>query len=69
MRPLVRVSDRVLYRAIDAGVIDGAAVNGTARAIRGLAAHGLKYAQSGMTQSYIFFMVVGAVALVGYLVR
>jgi NADH-quinone oxidoreductase subunit L len=69
VRPLVRVSDRVLFRGVDAGVIDGAAVNGTARAIRGLAANGLKYAQTGLAQSYIFFMVVGAVILVGYLVR
>ena len=69
VRPLVRVSDRVLFRGVDAGVIDGAAVNGTARAIRGLAANGLKYAQSGLAQSYIFFMIVGAVVLVGYLVR
>ena len=69
VRPLVRVSDRVLFRGIDAGLIDGAAVNGMARAIRGIAANGLKYAQSGLTQVYIFFMLVGAVALVGYLVR
>jgi NADH-quinone oxidoreductase subunit L len=69
VRPLVRVSDRVLFRGVDAGLIDGAAVNGTARAVRAIAANGLKYAQSGLTQVYIFFMLVGAVVLVGYLVR
>jgi NADH-quinone oxidoreductase subunit L len=68
VRPLVRLSDRVLYRGVDAGLIDGAA-NGTARLVRGFAANGLKYAQSGLAQSYIFFMIIGAVALVGYLVR
>ncbi len=69
MRPLVALSDRVLYRKIDAGLIDGIGVNGTAHGIRAIAANGLKYAQSGLTQSYIFFMIVGAVAIVGYLLR
>ncbi|MCH8889764.1 MAG: NADH-quinone oxidoreductase subunit L [Myxococcales bacterium] len=69
VRPLVAVSDRVLYRIIDARLIDGIGVNGTARGIRAIAANGLKYAQSGLTQSYVFFMIVGAVAIVGYLLR
>ncbi|MHC4862004.1 MAG: proton-conducting transporter membrane subunit, partial [Planctomycetota bacterium] len=69
VKPLVKVSDRVLYRAVDAGVIDGIGVNGTARAVRALAADALKYAQSGLVQSYLFLMVVGAVAIVGYLLR
>jgi len=69
VRPLVALSDRVLYRNIDAGLIDGIGVNGTARGIRAIAENGLKYAQSGLTQSYIFFMIVGAVAIVGYLLR
>ena len=69
VRPLVAVSDRVLYRTVDAGLIDGIGVNGTARGIRAVAANGLKYAQTGLTQSYIFFMIVGAVAIVGYLLR
>jgi NADH-quinone oxidoreductase subunit L len=69
VRPLVRLSDRVLFRGVDAGLIDGVAVNGSASAIRGLAAHGLKYAHSGLTQGYIFFMIVGAMAIVGFLLR
>jgi NADH-quinone oxidoreductase subunit L len=69
VRPLIAVSDRVLYRTVDAGLIDGIGVNGTARGIRAIAANGLKYAQSGLTQSYVFFMIVGAVAIVGYLLR
>ncbi len=69
VRPLVALSDRVLFRAIDAGLIDGAAVNGTARGVQALAAHGLKYAQSGLAQSYISFMIAGAALLVGYLLR
>ena len=69
VRPLVRVSDRVLYRGLDAGLIDGVAVNGSARVVQGLAANGLKYAQSGLTQGYVFFMIAGAVAIVAFLLR
>ena len=69
VRPMVAISDRLLYRVVDAGLIDGGLVNGTARAVRAFAANGLKYAQSGMTQSYIILMIVGTVALVGYLLR
>jgi NADH-quinone oxidoreductase subunit L len=69
VRPLVVVSDRVLFRIVDAGLIDGIGINGTARGVRAVAANGLKYAHSGLTQSYVFFMIVGAVAIVGYLLR
>jgi NADH-quinone oxidoreductase subunit L len=69
VNPLVKFSDRVLYRRIDAGLIDGVGVNGLAQAVRAAASHGLKYAQSGFAQGYIFFMIVGTVAIVGYLLR
>jgi NADH-quinone oxidoreductase subunit L len=69
VRPLVRLSDAVLYRGVDAGLIDGVAVNGTARAVRAFAAHGLKYVQSGLAQAYVVTMIVGAVAILGYLLR
>jgi NADH-quinone oxidoreductase subunit L len=69
VRPLVAVSDRVLFRIVDARLIDGIGANGTARGIRAIAENGLKYAQSGLTQSYVFFMIVGAVAIVCYLLR
>ncbi|MBW2267108.1 MAG: NADH-quinone oxidoreductase subunit L [Deltaproteobacteria bacterium] len=69
VRPLVALSERVLYRGVDAKLIDGLGVEGTARAVRALAAHGLKYAQTGFSQSYVFLMLLGALAVVGYLVR
>ena len=69
VRPLVAISDRILYRVVDVGLVDGALVNGTARTVRALASHGLKYAQSGLAQTYILFMIVGAAAVVGYLLR
>jgi NADH-quinone oxidoreductase subunit L len=69
VRPLVAISDRLLYRGIDAKLIDGLAVNGLARSVRALAADGLKYVQTGFAQSYLFLMVVGAFAVVAYLMR
>lgn len=69
VRPIVAVSDRFLYRVVDVGMIDNVAVNGTARMVRAVAANGLKYAHSGLTQSYIILMIGGAVAIVGYLLR
>jgi NADH-quinone oxidoreductase subunit L len=69
VRPLVRFSDRALFRVVDAGLIDGVAVNGTARTIWSVAAYGLKYLQSGLAQGYIFLMIVGTVAILGYLLR
>jgi NADH-quinone oxidoreductase subunit L len=66
VRPLVVISDRVLFRAIDAGTIDGIA-NGSAALVRGLAARGLKYAQSGLAQSYLFFMIAGTLAILGWM--
>jgi len=67
VRPLVWVSDAVLFRRVDAGLIDGIAVNGTARGVRATAANGLKYLQSGLTQGYVFMMIAGTVAILGYM--
>jgi NADH-quinone oxidoreductase subunit L len=67
VRPVLRISDRVLVQVVDVRIIDGAGVNGTGGAIRGLADRGLKYIQSGLPQSYVFVMLVGGVVLVAYL--
>jgi NADH-quinone oxidoreductase subunit L len=67
VRPLVEASDKLLYRGIDATLIDGYAVNGTARGVRALAADGLKYVQSGLAQAYLVAMLVGAALVVGWL--
>lgn len=68
VRPLVLVSDRLLFRGVDAGLIDGAGVNGVARVVRGAASQVLARLQSGLAQTYLFFMIVGAAAILGYLV-
>ena len=67
VRPLVAFSDRLLFRTIDTKVIDDLVVNGTARTVRAGASSVLKFAQTGLAQSYVFFMIAGAVAVVGYL--
>jgi len=48
-------------------LIDGLAINGTANAVRSIAGNGLKYVQSGLTQTYVFLMIAGAVAIITYL--
>jgi NADH-quinone oxidoreductase subunit L len=69
VRPTVQLSERVLYRGVDAGAIDGALVNGSARAVRALAAHGLRHLQSGFAQAYLFVMLLGTLLILGYLGR
>jgi len=68
IRPLLWISDKVLYRFVDRGIIDGLGVNGFAATVRALADHGLKFAQTGSAQSYVFGMVVGSLLFVAYLV-
>jgi NADH-quinone oxidoreductase subunit L len=67
VRPLIAISDRMLFRGVDAGLIDGFAVNGSARAVRALAADALKYLQTGLTQGYLITMVAGAFAVLAWL--
>jgi NADH-quinone oxidoreductase subunit L len=68
VRPLVTVSDKLLYQRIDTGLIDGAGVNGVANVVRGAALGVFRHLQSGLTQSYLFLMIVGTLAVVGWLV-
>jgi NADH-quinone oxidoreductase subunit L len=69
VRPLVGLSERVLYRFVDAGLIDGVLVNGSAATLRGLTNGVLKYAQSGFAQSYLGWMALGTACLLYYLVK
>jgi NADH-quinone oxidoreductase subunit L len=62
---VVEGSRRVLWRRLDAGVIDGA-VNGTARAVAA-ASRGLRLAQTGLVRAYALLILGGAVGLLGYL--
>jgi NADH-quinone oxidoreductase subunit L len=63
VRPLVWLSRNVLWKVVDAGIIDGT-VNGLAE---GAAAVGdtVRHAQSGNTRSYAVWVVVGAIVVLG----
>jgi NADH-quinone oxidoreductase subunit L len=65
VRPLVWLSDKVLWHAVDEGVIDGA-VNGVARVSRE-SGDRLRLMNSGNTRSYASWVVLGAVVLTSLL--
>ncbi len=64
VQPLLALS-RFLARAVDLGMIDGV-VNGIGRAMAGGAAR-VRRVQTGYVMNYALTMLVGAVALVGFL--
>ncbi|MGH7718625.1 MAG: hypothetical protein ACREON_07265 [Gemmatimonadaceae bacterium] len=64
VEPTVSVSRGVLWRFVDAGVIDGALVNGSAAVARGFAWVGSRL-QSGQVGTYAWAIVVGVVVVVG----
>jgi NADH-quinone oxidoreductase subunit L len=59
VRPIHWISDRALWRSVDAGLIDGLAVNGSARLARMAGAVG-SWIQSGAVGWYVFVFAVGA---------
>jgi NADH-quinone oxidoreductase subunit L len=65
VRPLVWLSDKVLWHVVDEGVIDGA-VNGIARVSRE-SSDRLRLVNSGNTRSYASWVVLGAVVLTSLL--
>jgi NADH-quinone oxidoreductase subunit L len=68
VRPLVWLSRSVLWRAVDQGVVDGAAVNGTARLSRGLGWLGSRL-QTGQVGVYVVVFLVGALWILHAMVR
>jgi len=59
VRPLVWLSRMVLWKAVDQGVVDGAAVNGTAKLSQGLGWLGSRL-QTGQVGVYVVLFLVGA---------
>jgi NADH-quinone oxidoreductase subunit L len=68
VRPLVWLSRVVLWKGVDAGAIDGAAVNGSAVVARTLGWIGSRL-QTGQVGTYVVVFVVGALVLLGTLTR
>jgi len=68
VRPLVWLSRTVLWRGVDQGVVDGAAVNGVAKVSQGLGWLGSRL-QTGQVGVYIVLFLVGALWILGAVIR
>ena len=66
VRPLVWLSRVVLWKGVDAGLIDTAGVNGSAALSRGLGWLG-SHLQTGQVGTYVVVFVLGVLALLGTL--
>jgi NADH-quinone oxidoreductase subunit L len=64
VQPIKRVSSGLLWRGVDAGVIDGT-VNGVGLVVRGWSAV-LRRLQTGSVRAYAMSFFVGVVTIVGY---
>jgi NADH-quinone oxidoreductase subunit L len=67
VRPLMAISRVILWRKVDQGLIDGAAVNGSAGLMRALGWVGGRL-QTGQVGVYVAVFVVGALYVLGRLV-
>jgi NADH-quinone oxidoreductase subunit L len=68
IRPLMWMSRVVLWKGLDAGVIDSAGVNGSAALARGLGWLGSRL-QTGQLGTYVVVFVLGALAVLGALMK
>ena len=64
VNPTVGISRNVLWKGVDAGLIDGLLVNGSAALMRGLSWMGSKL-QTGAVGTYAWMLVVGVIAVLG----
>jgi hypothetical protein len=64
----VWISRVVLWKGLDAGVIDTAGVNGSAAVARALGWLGSRL-QTGQVGTYVVFFVIGAIAVLAALLR
>jgi len=66
VKPIRDLSEKFLWKIFDAKFIDDGLVNGTARFFQ-RSAQSLRRIQVGDVQSYAFAMVVGILAIIGFL--
>jgi len=64
VKPVVGISRRVLWRGMDAGLIDGLLVNGSGFLMRGFGWVGARL-QSGQVGTYAWVLVIGVLAVLG----
>jgi NADH-quinone oxidoreductase subunit L len=65
VRPLCSVSERFLWKVVDAGIIDGVLVNGTGESVASVGGI-LRKIQSGNIPSYAAWVLLGAVLWLSY---
>jgi len=68
VRPIVWFSREVLWKGVDQGLLDGAAVNGTAWALR-IAGGGLRLLQTGQVGIYVVLFLAGALWILRAVIR
>jgi NADH-quinone oxidoreductase subunit L len=68
VRPVVWLSRVVLWKGVDQGVVDGAAVNGSAKLSRGLGWVGSRL-QTGQVGVYVVLFLVGALWILRAVIR
>jgi NADH-quinone oxidoreductase subunit L len=68
VRPVAWLSRTVLWRGVDQGVVDGAAVNGAAVVSR-LLGGGLRLLQTGQVGVYVVLFLVGAIWILRAVIR
>lgn len=66
VKPIRFVSEKVLWRGVDAGLIDGLVINGSAKATRFLGELAGIF-QTGIVNSYALYFLAGIVGLVAWL--
>ena len=64
VQPIKRLSSGLLWRGVDAGLIDGT-VNGVGLVVRGWSAV-LRRTQTGSVRAYAMSLFIGAVGILGY---
>src|SRR5205807_8053249 len=68
VRPVMWLSREVLWKIVDARIVDGLLVNGTAAASRAVGWLGSRL-QTGAVGVYVVLFVIGVLAVVGAAVR
>ena len=62
VQPVVRGSDKILFRIVDATLIDGIAANGSAKTVNLVGRMG-RLLQNGYVQTYLFYFLLGVLVL------
>jgi NADH-quinone oxidoreductase subunit L len=68
VRPAHWLSDRVLWRIVDATLIDGVVVNGVARVLS-VTGQAIRLLQNGLLRWYAYSFVGGVLIVIVYLAR